>query len=142
MMLVMQTFLPYSNFAQSAKALDRQRLGKQRVEAWQILKTLTEGGGWENHPAVKMWKGFETALAHYGAAMCVEWRIRNYNDNMYQRFSSYLDKEVDLPPWLGNKDFHLAHQSNLIRKDPYHYKALFGEDVPNNLPYVWPVQKD
>ena len=29
----MQTFLPYSNFKKSAKCLDRQRLGKQRVEA-------------------------------------------------------------------------------------------------------------
>jgi hypothetical protein len=29
----MQTFLPYSGFAQSAAALDNKRLGKQRVEA-------------------------------------------------------------------------------------------------------------
>lgn len=39
----MQTFLPYSNFAESAKILDRYRLGKQRVECLQIFKTLKGG---------------------------------------------------------------------------------------------------
>ena len=34
----MQTFLPYPDFARSAAVLDRQRLGKQRVEVLQILK--------------------------------------------------------------------------------------------------------
>ena len=36
----MQTFLPYPDFTQSAKTLDYRRLGKQRVEAWQILNAL------------------------------------------------------------------------------------------------------
>ncbi|HET9348893.1 MAG TPA: pyrimidine dimer DNA glycosylase/endonuclease V, partial [Arthrobacter sp.] len=31
----MQTFLPFPDFQQSAAALDRARLGKQRVEALQ-----------------------------------------------------------------------------------------------------------
>lgn len=39
----MQTFLPYSSFTESAKVLDNKRLGKQRVEAYQILKTLLQG---------------------------------------------------------------------------------------------------
>lgn len=34
----MITFLPYSDFQQSAQVLDRQRLGKQRLEAKQILE--------------------------------------------------------------------------------------------------------
>ena len=39
----MQTFLPYKSFVESAKVLDNKRLGKQRVEAYQILKTLLHG---------------------------------------------------------------------------------------------------
>lgn len=39
----MQTFLPYPQFWESARVLDRQRLGKQRVEALQILKVLQQG---------------------------------------------------------------------------------------------------
>jgi len=33
----MQTFVPYANFSESAKVLDRQRLGKQRVETLQVM---------------------------------------------------------------------------------------------------------
>ena len=54
----MQTFLPYPDYAASAKVLDRQRLGKQRVENLQIIKALLDPTyGWQNHPAVKMWRG-------------------------------------------------------------------------------------
>jgi len=50
-----QTFLPYTDFIKSAKCLDYKRLGKQRVEAKQILNILlgeTTKAGWTNHPAV------------------------------------------------------------------------------------------
>lgn len=36
----MQAFLPYEDFEESAWSLDRQRLGKQRVEAMQILTAI------------------------------------------------------------------------------------------------------
>ena len=53
----MQTFLPFPDYIQSARALDYKRLGKQRVEALQILNTLTgRSEGWSQHPAVKMWR--------------------------------------------------------------------------------------
>lgn len=44
----MQTFLPYPNFAASARVLDNRRLGKQRVECVQILKAIQPGyaTGW------------------------------------------------------------------------------------------------
>ena len=49
----MQTFLPYKSFKQSLQSLDYRRLGKQRVEAFQILNVLlgrTETKGWSlNH---------------------------------------------------------------------------------------------
>ena len=36
----MQTFLPFSDFTASAQALDGMRLGKQRVETYQLLQRL------------------------------------------------------------------------------------------------------
>jgi len=36
----MQTFLPYASYAESAKALDNKRLGKQRVETLQVFQVL------------------------------------------------------------------------------------------------------
>jgi len=37
----MQTFLPYPDFARSAAVLDRQRLGKQRLEARWTFSTFS-----------------------------------------------------------------------------------------------------
>jgi hypothetical protein len=42
--MTLQTFLPYPDFAASAQALDQRRLGKQRVEALQVLRALTTPG--------------------------------------------------------------------------------------------------
>ncbi len=36
----MQTFLPHESFKKSFKVLDYRRLGKQRVEAHQVLNVL------------------------------------------------------------------------------------------------------
>ena len=77
----MQTFLPYPDFAASARVLDNVRLGKQRVEAMQILRALTRTPyGWKHHPAVKMWCRFEEALGAYGYAVCAEWTARGFAD--------------------------------------------------------------
>lgn len=142
----MQTFLPYSDFQRSAKCLDRQRLGKQRVEAKQILLALTDPSyGWQNHPAVNMWRGFDGALALYGISMCEEWVSRGYKDEKcLSYFRNFVSRKKivspPIPKWLGRKDFHRAHQSNLLRKLPSYYKNIFGSGVPNNLPYVWPTK--
>ena len=60
----MQTFLPYPDFAKTATVLDPRRLGKQRVEAMQILRALNwPVYGWKHHPAVLIWQCYEEALA-------------------------------------------------------------------------------
>lgn len=145
----MQTFLPYADFAKSAATLDYRRLGKQRVEAWQILNTLLNGSktGWANHPAVLMWKGYEFALIEYGIAICLEWIYnRNYRDTLLAKFQNTLYDIIDecgpmiLPPWVGDPAFHASHRSNLLRKDPVYY-SKFKWTEPDNLEYVWPVQR-
>jgi len=135
----MQTFLPYESFVESARCLDRQRLGKQRVEVLQLLKAIRYGGGWSNHPAAKMWQHCENALVLYGGVICAEWINRGYKDNTLPRIAQciILDIPAIMPAWLGNAEFHLSHQSNLVRKLPTHYRQYFP-DVPDNLPYVWP----
>src|SRR5512141_1971536 len=76
-----QTFLPYADFAESAKALDPKRLGKQRVETIQIVRALTrETYGWRNHPAVLMWRGYEEALGRYGLTMVDAWTGLGFAD--------------------------------------------------------------
>jgi hypothetical protein len=137
----MQTFLPYPDFAESARCLDYRRLGKQRTEAKQILRTLFGiTNGWRHHPAVKMWRGYEGALAMYGRDICIEWRRRGYRDVQLEVFEAVLDEtdDLSLPLWLGDEAFHLSHRSNLKRKKPEHYGMLWP-DVPADLPYIWPA---
>jgi hypothetical protein len=169
----MQTFLPFPHFTMSAMVLDRQRLGKQRVEALQILKALKAGAfqclscgqpvthfnsyktgyhcyhceaplkqtPWYNHPAVKMWKGYEAGLMLYLKEMCQEWTRLGYKDTCWEKAQEFgfHSEPTFLPNWFGSPQFHLSHQSNLLRKDPEHYGQFFF-GVPDDLPYVWPTK--
>lgn len=138
----MQTFLPYPNYHATASVLDYRRLGKQRVETYQILRALNgETSGWVNHPATNMWRGHERSLVAYGVTICAEWKARGYVDNMQARIGEYMYKFPEshgVPSWLGNQELHRSHQSNLIRKFPEYYGPLFP-GVPDDLPYIWPV---
>lgn len=136
----LQTFLPYESFERTFECLDRARLGKQRVEAWQIwLTTQRSGGGWINHPAVRMWRGHEWWLLLYGLFACIEWRNRGYKDSMLPRFLELLEnRAVDpYPDWIGSDALHQSHRSNLIRKDAIHY-GKFGWNVVPTIGCHWP----
>lgn len=145
----MQTFLPYASFARTARVLDARRLGKQRVEALQILRALElEDYGWRTHPAVCMWRGYEDALAAYGVAIGREWIRRGYRDTCIAQIvelapsrralpPAELRARARMPPWMGWRPLHRSHQSALVRKEPEHYRPLFP-GVPDDLPYVWP----
>lgn len=136
----MQTFLPYPDFTKSATCLDNKRLGKQRVECLQILKALSDPTyGWQNHPAVKMWRNNEPLLCIYGLTICNEWKRRGFKDTCAEKIMSSTFAKGG---WSGNtrftEQFHASHRSNLLRKDFTHY-GQFGWTEPNNLPYVWPI---
>lgn len=136
----MQTFLPYPGFYSSAAALDNKRLGKQRVECVQILNALEgRSRGWVNHPATRMWRGYERALRQYLRACILTWDERGFHNNTIPL--PPCDADCDLPPWLGNEEFHASHRSNLLRKDPGFY-GRYGWTEPHDLPYVWPVDKE
>lgn len=136
----MQTFLPYESFQASAASLDRQRLGKQRVENLQIMKALLGlSKGWSNHPAVRMWRGHEDWLMEYQRAVCNEWTSRGYKDTCLEKTQALTpDVKSDYPVWLGREDFHRSHRMNLMRKDPEFYLFPDAGD-PQTTEYVWPV---
>lgn len=150
----MQTFLPYSSFLETAAVLDDRRLGKQRVEALQVLRALTIADyGWQHHPVVAMWAGYEEALACYGLTVCRVWTESGKPDTCATtlradlqaateitapRSQRELEGAGELPPWLGDVEFHRSHRSALLRKDPEYYGRYFS-DVPADLPYVWPT---
>jgi hypothetical protein len=139
----MQTFLPYPDFIESVKVLDSKRLGKQRLEAYQILRTLKgETQGWKNHPAVRMWRGYTRALGFYHDCCIQEWKDRGFKNTFEKNHiaivgDGHLQIHFLMPDWIGNEDFHRSHRANLVRKAPEIYVPLFGCLPPE--PYVWPV---
>ena len=146
----MQTFLPYADFKKSAECLDYRRLGKQRLEAKQIIDLLEKHDagedisklGWGNHPAVRMWIGHTYLLKAYYNEILDEWIRRGYKNNMKHYDIPISDDWLnpyapyEQPPWRFRKDFHDAHKSKLLQKD-YEYYKQFEWDVDLNLEYKW-----
>lgn len=129
----MQTFFPYPDFKESLRTLDYRRLGKQRVEAYQIIRALRYGGGYSHHPAVKMWRGHLNALKLYYNYALDEWIRRGYKNRMEKM---PIHGRIVFPQWFGNDKFHAAHRSNLLRKDQTYY-GHFGWQEKLDLPYLW-----
>lgn len=161
----MQTFLPYPDLRKSVRCLDWRRLGKQRVEAFQIALCLTRltkencwrpdgrwhqfvtmprsaGNGWRRHPAVIMWEGHVPALLEYMDLCIDEWVRRGYQNNM--RRSGSLG--YSLPDWFNERDPHPFHSScrgRLLFKDSAHYATLGWSEtaIPDEVGYVWPLSR-
>ena len=137
----MQTFLPFSDFIRSLQLLDNKRLGKQRVEAFQLVKAI-EGApkidgkaykGWVHHPATIMWKKYPEALKLYYNFAIIIWESREFKNSL----SLFEIPDVILAPeWLGFEPFHSSHRSNLLKKDFQFYSQYKWSDDPKNL-YIW-----
>ncbi len=160
----MMTFLPYSDFKKCAEVLDKRRCWKQVVEASQIIDCL-EGKkvGWKNHPAVKMWVGYENLLKHYyNVFLYHSLKVHKINTQMWykdcpysygvrsQDFGDYFtindfsSWERSKPFWMGQEPFHRAMRARLIEKDPEFYgpKFLDKDKGYNDSKYWWPVMED
>ena len=144
---MVNTFLPFADFKQSAQCLDWQRLGKQRVEAKQIIAILESNDmdaaaklPFGHHPAVKMWIGHVAALKLYFNECVKEWIRRGYKNNL----PLYDDSEVKVSmPWfIGWPPFHLSHQASLFRKKTDFYCSSFSAlqkyEQLHSLGYLWP----
>ena len=100
-----------------------------------------------------MWRGYEEALGRYGLTNVEVWKEMGFADTCADTMRADLTavgishirtvRELAaagaLPPWLGSEAFHRSHRTALLRKDPEHYRPLFG-DVPDDLECVWPVR--
>lgn len=145
----MQTFVPYPEFDRSVEVLDSPRLGKQRVEALQLLRALLlPSYGWQRHPVVAMWRGYLPGLTKYALTAVDAWTARGHADStrpLIREFAPFVDALTQqqlaeqglLPPWIGNEAMHRSHRSNLLQKNPHFYGPLFPGD-PADLPYLWP----
>jgi hypothetical protein len=162
----MQTFLPYADATATARCLDDQRLGKQRVEAMQVLSIINmmtwdpsvgsyvvsgKVSPYAHHPVVKMWRGHCGYLVFYTREICREWRRRGFLDSVESRLMSnfgwFLSSgTVPTPPWLGDPRLHASHRSILLAKDRFHYQQFGWKEEPavrgsnERWPYFWPTE--
>jgi hypothetical protein len=131
---MVNTFVPSTSVEQCARDLDWRRLGKQRVEAYQIWRVLTgHTKGWKNHPAVRAWEGYTCALALYCNTMILEWVKRGYKNNMKLLPHCATPR---FPWWWGWEPVHKSHQAALNRKLSSYYKYEVGDYA--NWGYIWP----
>lgn len=141
----MQTFLPYPSITKSLQVLDDKRLGKQRVETYQIISAITgrpklDGTpykGWLNHPCSVMWRNYVPLLKEYLNASIDEWVSRGFKNTMDKED---VDIVLDYPPWFGNEKFHDSHKSNLLKKD-FEFYSQYRWNVDPSDPYVWMDEK-
>ena len=90
-----------------------------------------------------MWRGHAEALTDYGLTICKEWIGRGYKDAQFEKISMLWETgrferlPGYYPEWFGTSEFHSAHRSNLLRKNPDHYGEFEWEEGPD-LAYVWP----
>jgi hypothetical protein len=177
----MQTFLPllwpkgYSKsklskrlkacFRASCGALDNKRLGKQRVEALQLInaivqrkqlglhgpvgadgrrKHFTSKGirvpGWINHLATLMWEDHLETLRLYMNVAIKAWCGRkNADGNPTKNTMKIVDidkSKLSLPPFIGDKEFHATHRANLLYKDSDFYGKHGWSETPC-VGYIW-----
>jgi Pyrimidine dimer DNA glycosylase len=131
---MVNTFVPFENIQACARALDMKRLGKQRVEAYQLWRTLTGvTKGWANHPATLMWTGSTCFLAQYTNMMIDEWVARGYRNTM-KKLPHCANPRP--PWWWGWTPIHMSHRAALNRKMPDFYHFEVGPYAERG--YVWP----
>ena len=135
------TFLPYPDIEKSLLSLDKRRLGKQRVEAFQIMKALNgETKGWRNHPATLMWKGYEDLLKIYYNKSLEIWEIKGGKNVVLKpvEISDHTKALENKPWWFGFGPLHDSHKAALIRKDSDYSNILSLDSKYLDLGYVWP----
>lgn len=143
---MVNTFYIHANPKVTARVLDTRRLGKERVEAKQIINVLLlleenpkAKPKWYNHPAVKMWTGHTFALMQYYNIMVEEWVRRGKNNTM--ELFDLSEVEIVYPKWTSCEKIHYSHQARLIQKDPAFYTKVFSPPERYlRLGYIWPCK--
>lgn len=132
-------FIPYNDPIKIAQVLDYKRLGKQRVEARQILSIIlgeAKWSAWRSHPAVLMWKPYAAALKYYYNIMVMEWIRRGYVNHM----EIFNDADENMPWFMNCEPILISHRATLLRKNHSHYIQYFtAPKLYMKYRVIWPT---
>lgn len=129
----------HTDFLINAKLLDDQRLGKQRVEAMQILHILQgKQKGFSKHPIVKSWQGYEDGLKYYINCCIYEWVQRGMQNNMkvYD-----IPDQIVVPWWVFWRPLIMSHRMMMTRKDKRYVGKFKVDDGYADYGYIWPTDE-
>lgn len=133
----MNVFLPYPDYFESIKVLDKKRCWKQVVEAKQLIDAILGKGSisWRKHPACKMFMKNVNSLIKYHN-ICLDYCIKKHNIKVVKsKFIPYVVGTLKNPNWLGDEEFHKVMRQNLTRKNPNHYSQFWTEEPREG--YIW-----
>lgn len=136
------------SFGRTAQDLERVTLGYQIEQAFDVFVALTteaETDVPDTHPVLRMWEGYEIALAAYGMELGLEFTVgRHMAEDRFWQFSAgvkafkkSMNETYLAPPWKDDADVCRSHRSNLMRRQP----GVYGDTWPRTpelMPYLWP----
>lgn len=118
-----------------------------------------ESKGWVNHPATKMWRGYEYELLKYSMAIRDELKERGFKweNNWHQLYDTFRRNfngtTAQIPFWQTNSEYFRkilnTHRANLFIKNKEHYTKYFLDEMiyQNNVccdrcNYFWVTHVD
>lgn len=146
------TWLPFPSISKSVIGLSQTKLDRTWDVSYGVLRTVLGCRNPIDTPLVRLWRGWETALANYTWNVMAEqqWREPDrelfewilfsaivedapriqaskaeVNTELIQVSTKTLKTEGYLPPWFGWRPLHESHK-----------KALFTGDM-SSLVYPW-----
>jgi len=148
----MMTWFTRKSIFDSAEDLALPQLALAQRESEALFNEMVFGEPDEDHgkapvPLVRMWIGYEAALAAYSiscAAVMVQHGITSGTRaleiaNAVEELRRQDEQPFVTPPWMEDIDVLMSHRSNLMRRWPEHYK--FPRN-PSDMPYLWPIVDD
>ena len=137
-------WLPSRYSSRSAELLSEEHLEWVYFAGLQALRNIFTRGAELSRDAKMFYKTPGWLLAYVGTAN-IELGVRFNRDpdsGYFMASRHFLRMGVSVasepPEWLGNKAFHLAQCSHLIRVDPAYYAHRLPLNTPLELPLIWP----
>lgn len=137
-MIPLRLYLPYASYPLLVHVLDAQRLGQMPTQIMHIIWDLQRPGPrseWSGHPAIEMWRGYETSLLRLLDCALREQRLRGWQVEMrtprtqedarhWGLRESIVMGPVVHPVWLGCTGLHASHRACLRFFDAEWYQQF------------------
>lgn len=143
----MITWMTRASFLDTAEDLSEPFLLQTGQESQELLDVLLGIGEQTSDQAVgvRMWVGYEPALAAYISSVSVVLSLRGVRTNLALRAKASIavleraeHVPYEPPPWLADTLVLRSHRSNLARRWPKEYGGAW-KGVDELWPYIVPV---